>query len=211
MDVPEGEVAFGNRLHDDADGEDVKDVVELAVAAEHLVVDAVYVLGASLDGAVEVFERHLDLQRPDDGLHVLLAPFFVLDKGVDDFLVFVRIDVLETQVFEFGLQFVQTEPVGEGHVDVERFLCDGTAFFGLHVAHRPHVVDAVGDFDHDDPRVLCHRGDELAVSLRLLRGLVLFLGRGNLGDCVHHERSVFAEFLRDFCERVLRILDHVVQ
>ena len=171
MDVAQGQVAFWNGIHDDADGEDVEDVLELAVAVHHLVVDAVNVLGAPLDGAVEVFQGHLDLQRPDNGLDVLFSAFLVLNERFDDFLVFVGIDVLEREVFQFVLEVVQTEPVGERHVDVQRLLRNGLALLGLHVPHGPHVVDAVGNLDHDDPGVLGHGRDELAVGLRLLGGL----------------------------------------
>ena len=96
VDVAQGQVAFGNRLYNNADGEDVKNVLELASAAKHLVVDAVNVLGAPLDGAVEVFESHLDLQRADDRLDILFAGFLVLDEQVYQFLVFVGIDIFET-------------------------------------------------------------------------------------------------------------------
>ena len=72
-------------------------------------------------------------------------------------------------------------------------------------------MDTVCDLDHDDARVLCHRGNELAVGFRFLRSLVLFLCCGNLGDGIHHERRVFAKFLCDFSKRMLRVFDHVVE
>ena len=102
MHIAQGEITFGNRLDDNADGENVEDVLETATAGNHLVVNAVDVLGAALYGAVEIFERHLDLKRANHGLHVVLALFLVLDKSIDELLVFIRVYVLETQIFKFG-------------------------------------------------------------------------------------------------------------
>ena len=96
VDVAQSQVAFGNGFYNDADGENVEDVFELAATAKHLVVDTVNVFGTALNGAVEIFECHLDLQRANHRLDILFAGFLVLDEQVHQLLVFVGIYVLET-------------------------------------------------------------------------------------------------------------------
>ena len=88
---------------------------------------------------------------------------------------------------------------------------DCLALFGLHVPHGAHVVDAVCDFDHDDPRVFRHGDNQLSVGFRLLGGLARFLGGCNLGDGIHHEGGVIAEFFCNFFEGVIGIFDHVME
>src|SRR5574344_4493 len=210
--VAEREVAFRDGFDDDADGEDIEDVIEPAAAVLHFAVDAVNILGAPLDGAVEVLECHLDLERPHHGLHVTLAVLLAFQEVVHDFLVFVRVDVFEREVFEFGFETVETETVGERRVDVERFLGYHLALLGLHVMKRAHIVEPVRDLDHDHARVLRHRRDELAVCLRLLYVPFAFALRGgNLRHGVHHEGRVFPEFSADFIEGVRCVLHHVVE
>ena len=164
-----------------------------------------------MDGAVEVFERHLDLERAYDGLHVFFALVLSLDEGVHELLVLDRVHVLETEVLEFGLELVQAEAVGEGDVNVERFLGNLLALLGPHVLHGAHVVDAVGNLDHDDPRVFGHGGNELAVGTGLLCGLARLLDGGNLRDRVHHEGGVLSEFLGNLLEGMRSVFHDVVE
>ena len=82
---------------------------------------------------------------------------------------------------------------------------------GAEVAEGPHVVHAVGQFDHDDADVLDHGQQHLAEAF----GLPVF-GReeielGELGDAVHTARHFFAELPAHLLDGDAGVLDHIVQ
>ena len=74
---------------------------------------------------------------------------------------------LEREVLELPLESVDTEPVGERRVDLERLASLLRLLLLRLVLDRPHVVQAVGELDEDDAYVLRHRDDHLAVVLGL--------------------------------------------
>ena len=83
-------------------------------------------------------------------------------------MVFVGVHVFEAQVFKFVFQLVKTESMGERNIDVQGFLGNQLPFFGLHVSHGTHIMDAVCDFDHDDPGVFGHGRNQFTVGFRFL-------------------------------------------
>ena len=101
--------------------------------------------------------------------------------------------------------------MGERNVDVESFLRDDLPFFGLHVSHGAHVVDAVCDLDHDDPGVFRHGDDQLTVGFRFLGGFARFLCGRDFGDGIDHEGGVVSEFFSNFFKGVVGIFNHVVE
>ena len=82
---------------------------------------------------------------------------------------------------------------------------------GLQVAQRAHVVQAVGQFDHDDADVLHHGEQHLAEAL----GLAVFGGEyielGELGDAIDAARHLVAELLAHLFDGDAGVLHDVVQ
>src|SRR5207248_1737819 len=77
----------------------------------------------------------------------------------------------------------RTEPVmAEGGVDVERLLGDLAGLLGRQVVERPHVVEAIGQLDHQHAQVARHRHQHLAEVLGLP---LLARGEGQLADLGH--------------------------
>ena len=58
-----------------------------------------------------------------------------------------------------------------GRVDLARLERDAAPLVRPQVLERAHVVQAVGELDQDDARVLRHRQQQLAVVLDLLLGV----------------------------------------
>ena len=77
------------------------------------------------------------------------------------------------------------------------------------VAQRPHVVQPVGELDHQHPDVAGHRDDHLADGLGLRRLAVLDLVE--LGDAVDQRGDLLAEVAAQLVEGVVGVLDRVVQ
>ena len=142
---------------------------------------------------------------------VALALGALLGDQPLDLVVLARVQRLEREVLELPLDRVDTEPVRDRRVDVERLARLLDLLLLGHRLDRAHVVQAVGELDQDDPDVRRHRDHHLAVvlGLRLVAGLE---GQpGELGDAVDEARDLLAERLLDLLERRRGVLDRVVQ
>ena len=118
---------------------------------------------------------------------------------------------LEREVLELPLDRVDTEPVGDRPVDVERLAGLLDLLLLGHRGDRAHVVQAIGELDQDDPDVRGHRDHHLAVVLGLRLVARLERQPGQLGDAVDQAGDLLAERLADLLERRRRVLDGVVQ
>ena len=119
--------------------------------------------------------------------------------------------VLETQFLEFAEQVVESEPMRDRRVDLERLAGDAAALFRLDRVERAHVVQPVRELDQHDAHVARHREQHLAEVLRLR-----LLGRGKLQlvelrDAVDQFGHGAAEALGQLVLRYAGILQHVVQ
>ena len=133
-----------------------------------------------------------------------------LDLGAQRF-VGLRLEILERQLLELVLDLAHAQAVGDGRVDVERFLRDLDAALLRQVVQRPHVVQPVGELDQDDADVIHHRQQHLAEVL----GLALLArregDRADLGHALDDVGDLGAEELGDPLGRRQRVLDDVVQ
>ena len=133
-----------------------------------------------------------------------------LQRLLDD-AVAARVQRLEAQLLELGLDRVDAEAIGDRRVDLQRLARDGAALGRRHGAERAHVVRAVGELDHDDADVAHHRQQHLAEALGLRLGAAAELDLVELGDAVDQLGDVGAEALGDLVLRGRRVLDDVVQ
>src|SRR5436190_10062689 len=117
-----------------------------------------------------------------------------LDGG-EDFRVRIRLEMLECEVFELAADFAHPEAVRDGGIDFDRLPRDALATLGADVAERAHVVDAIGELDHDHANVFDHREKHFAEAL----GLPLLSAKnvefGELGESVDAARDFIAELL----------------
>ena len=117
----------------------------------------------------------------------------------------------QRQVLELGLHVRHAEPVRQRRVNVERLLRDLPPLVRRQEVQRAHVVEAVGELDHDDAQVARHRDQHLAEVLRLA-----FFARGErelteLGDAIHELGDLLAELLLELGLRRVRVLQDVVE
>ncbi len=122
-----------------------------------------------------------------------------------------RIEEVEGEVLELGLDPRHAEPVRQRPVDLERLLRDAPARLGRHVIERLHVVQPIGDLDQDDPQVARRGQDQLAEGLGL--GLVAadVLVLADLGDAVDQRGDLLAELGGEILASGAGVLEHVVQ
>ena len=118
---------------------------------------------------------------------------------------------LERQVLELPLERVDPEPVRERRVDLERLLRLLHLLLLAEVLDRAHVVQPVGELDEDDPHVLGHRDDHLAVVLRLGLLAARELDPRQLRDPLDELGDLGAELRAHLVELRVRVLDDVVE
>ncbi len=129
-----------------------------------------------------------------------------LDLGVAP-----RVQRLEREILELPLERVDAEAVCERRVHLE-----GLARL-LHLlllgqrADRAQVVHAVGELDQDDPDVLGHRQDHLAVRLGLRLLPRPELDARELRHPVDEQGDLLAELGRDVVAARAGVLEDVVQ
>ena len=210
--MPERAVHVLHRVGDDADRDEVVDLLELDLLSPQLEEDA-----------VEALDPALDLRDRDMRLVQLQAngPLELLDDALGDAaLVFdpglergigARVGRLEGQLLELVLDLAHAEPVGDRPVDVERLLSDPEAALLGEVIERPHVVQAVGELHHDDADVVDHGEEHLAEVLRLPLFARRERNRAELGHALDDVRHLGSEQLLDALDRRERVLDDVVQ
>ncbi len=211
VDVAEDVVAVGNALDDHAEGAEVENFVELLVLRIHLAVDGIDVLDSTGNFALNVPVVEPGLNLVLDGLHEFFEHGHVLLEGVRDFLEADGVEIEQREVLQLPLGLLHAEAVGDRSVDFHRFKGLGALLFRRLVLHRPHVVEAVGDLDHDDADVLRHGDEHLAHVLHLL---VLFAGvldARELGDAFDEVRDRRAELLGDVLIGQRGVLDRIVQ
>ena len=209
VDDAERRVAVPDRIDQDADADQVVDVVEADVPGDHLLVDRVVVLGTAGDLRVDLGLAQVGADVLDDFLQESLAPRRPVGHQADDLVEPLRVQGREGEVLELPLHRVHAEPVRQRREDLQRL--PGLALLLLpgQVAQRPHVVQPVGELDHQHPDVAGHRDHHLADGLRL--GGLAVLDLVQLGDAVDERGDVLAEIAAQLGQRVGGVLDRVVQ
>ena len=144
-------------------------------------------------------------------LDVVLALDPLLADELLDLLVLARMEHLEGEVLELPLDRVDSQAMRERRVDLERLARLAELLLLRHRPERPHVVEAVGELDQDDPHVRGHRDHHLPVVLGLALVPALERDAGQLRHPVDEMGDRLAEALLDLLEARARVLDGVVQ
>jgi hypothetical protein len=78
-----------------------------------------------------------------------------------------RIDELEREILQLAEKLVETEPVGNRRVNLERLASDAAAFVGTYRSHRLQIVMTIGELDQHHAQIARHGHQHLAEVLRL--------------------------------------------
>ena len=140
-----------------------------------------------------------------------LALVALLGDELLDLLVLARVQGREGEVLQLPFDRVDTEPVGERRVDLQRLARLRHLLLLRQRAERAHVVEAVGQLDQDHPDVGGHRHHHLAVVLGLPLVAALEGDPGQLRDAVDELGDLLAELVADLLEAGAGVLDRVVQ
>ena len=133
----------------------------------HLVPDGVGGLHAFLN---LILDAHL-LQRGLDGSRELVKKFVTGGVGRLQLSLYIGKFVwmleLETEIFQFRLDLIQSQTIGEGCIDIERFTCNLILFVGRLGIQSTHIVQTVADLDEDHADIVAHRQQQFLEVLSL--------------------------------------------
>ena len=153
MNHPHERVAVHLRIGHDAQGGQIVHLLERDRLLVHLLINAVEMFGPAVDlpGQTVLLQRLRD--QLDDLLNVLLPVLVAFGHAGAHQFIDVRLEVLETEVFQFVLDPADAEPVGQRRINLQRFLRD---VLPLRLALRCSSV-----------RMLCRRSANLMSTTRM--------------------------------------------
>ena len=209
VERPEGGIAVADRLDEDAHGDEVVDLLEVAAPHDHLLVDGVVVLRPARHRGLDLRGAQVGADLVADLGEVLLPRGCPLGDEAHDLVVDLGVERLEREVLELPLDGVHAEPVRQRRVDLERLLRLALCALLRDVAPGAGVVEPVGELDDEHPDVAGHRDDHLADRLGLGRLAVGDLVE--LGHAVDEHRDLVTEVATQRLQAVCRVLDRVVE
>jgi hypothetical protein len=211
VDDPQRAVALLGRADQDAETEDVRQLLEADRLALHLAPNRIGpFLPASdlgLDAAIGELAGELSLDLRDQ---VAIAARDLAEPP-GHHLVGLGIELAEGEILELLAHLMHAHAAGERSIDVERLLRDAPAGLRLHHAECSHVVQAVSELDQQDAHVGGDRQQQLAQIFGLRRLLGDQVELLELGKPVDQVADVGAEQLVDLGPGGGGILDGVVQ
>ena len=90
----------------------------------------------------------------------------------------------------------ETEAAGDGRVHVQRFQGDAALFVAAQRTKGLHIVQAIGQFDDKDARVVCGRKEHLAETVGDRRLRRFLFEAVELADAINEAGDFFAKFRR---------------
>ena len=211
VDDAERAIAGLDVVDDDAEAEDVGQLLEADRLALHLGPDRKRLLAPAIDPRAEpvlaqiLGELALDLA---DQIAVALGERI---EPLHHHRIGFGIEGAEGQILQLLAHFLHAHAPGQRRVDVERLLGDAPARGRRHEVQRAHVVQAVGELDQQHADVVGDRQQQLAQVLGLLGLARDQLEPLQLGQALDQRADFGAEQLVDLGARRLGVLDGVVQ
>jgi hypothetical protein len=119
--------------------------------------------------------------------------------------------VPEGEVLELLVDRIETQPIRDRRVNLERLARDAPALHGLDGVERSHIVKPVRELDQDDAHVARHREQHLPEVLGLRLFVRLEFDAIELGDAVDELGDALAEVARDLRLGDGGVFRHVMQ
>ena len=119
--------------------------------------------------------------------------------------------VAERQVFELFLDFVESESVGKGGVDIHSLAGYLVLLAGQLAAEGTHVVETVADLDEYDSYVVAHGEEQLLEGFGLCRCLVAKDASADFGYAIDDACYLRAEDVFDVFDGVVCVFYDIVQ
>ncbi len=211
MRNPQDAIAVLYRIDQDTDRLQIINLFKILVLHIHFFINAVKILRAPFNFAVNVELLQLFLQCPDDFPDIGF-PFPAFGSHlVHQIIVAPGINISQRNILKLPLDFENAEAVCQRSVNFKRFICFFPLLFLIHIFQRSQVMEPVCQLDDNHTDILCHGQEHFAQTLRLLLFL-RFIGKpAQFGNAIHHIGDLVAEPLRQFLFGNTGILNGIMQ
>lgn len=118
MDDAKRRIAVTDTIDDDADTNQVVDLVKPDITGDHLLVDRVIVLGAAAHSGFDLGFPQVRGDDLDDLLQVEVTPGSALSDQAGDLVKTFGIQGGEREVFQFPLDGVHAQAVSQGRINL---------------------------------------------------------------------------------------------
>ncbi len=197
MHHAEGRVTIPFGIGDDANGQEIVDLLETALLAHNFAVQRIQ----AFDARFELRGNAVFNELGTDGALYFLEEFFVERSLVQNFLLQshkrFRLEISERQVLQLTADDAHAQPMSNGRINVESFAGDALLLLRFQIFQRPHVVQTVGELDQHDANIIDHGQKHLADVFGLARLGSHHVQPANFGDAFHQPRNFNTEALLD--------------
>ena len=211
MHEAEHDVAILHGVDEDADGDEVVDLIEVFVLVDHLAVDAVEMFWSAGDLVFEVDGVHFPAQIADDFVDVFQAFLALHGNALNEVVVDLWLEISKREVFELPFELDDTETVCQRRIDLQCFLSDAFLLLWRLETHGAHVVQSVGELDDDDADILRHGDEHLAIAFKLSLFFGMALDLVELGDAFNEKGDFLVEFALEIEAGAVGVFDDIVQ
>ena len=211
MNDAEHTVAVFDGIDEHAQSGQVVNLTDVFLVALHLLVNAVEMLGATLD-----FCRHM---RFFNFFYDLLVRFF--DEGLsllpllldtlDEIVVRLGIEIAQAQILKLPLNVRYAETVRKRRIDFDGLACNAFLLVFTNIFEGAHVMQAISKLYHDDADVLRHGEEHLSVTFKLLLFFGFVLYPAELCHAIDEHGDLIAKQLAHFLQRMRCVFHNVVQ
>ena len=212
MDHTERSVTVPYRVHDDAHGKQIVDLVDRLALVHHLLVNGKQMLRASVDLGVNprLADMHFHIAHDliDKGLPFSLFQGDLLHEIIID----LGLEIFQGQIIKLNLDLADSETLGDRCIDLPCLPRLLLLLLRAHILERPHIVQPVGKLDEDDTDILRHRQEHLPEVLRLRVQLVgRIIQPSKLRHAIHQKRDLRPELFADLLLCHDRVFHNIVQ
>ena len=182
------------RIEDDADGKQVVYSFERTFLLLHLLIDGVDGLGASLHVELQSGILQFLLNRLDESGNVSVTGSLRFVQLILDMIIYILLHVFQGEVFQFRLQFVETQFVSEWSIQISGFVRHLLACVVVRrILDLTHQVHTVGNHNQDDTHIFGKRKQKVAEVLRF-DGRTLGIELVDFHQSLDDARHIFAKF-----------------
>ena len=167
MNDPQDTIAVLDAFHQHAHSRQIVDLADVLLIPLHLLVDAVEMLGTAADIRHDLALGQLLLDLLDGVVNESLALLALLLDTFHQVIICLRIKIAQAQILQLPFHIGNAQAIGQGRIYFNCLLGDALLLVLPHVLEGAHIVQAVCQLDHDDPDVLGHGQEHLAVVLQL--------------------------------------------
>ena len=212
MNHTQSRVTVFDGIYNNTDRKQIINLIQSLILIDHLFVYAEEMLYPAIHLCLDVGIFHMRGHFRHNLLHELFPLGLAFIQFFNQIVINIRLPVFQRQIIQLCLDLGNTEPLGNGRVNIHCLPGFFLLFSRGHKLQRPHIVKPVRQLDNDNADVLCHRKKHLAEILCLYFQLILRVTElSQLGHPVHKKRNLFSELPCDILQRHLCIFHRIVK